>query len=489
MSRVVPVIPALAVACALLAPTELSATVTTCRGEPATIVGEAGQEIIGTPGRDVVVTNRSQGVSTLEGDDLVCVTGPDSSPHVSHPVQVDMGPGDDVLDGTAARSWPVQADLGSGADLFEGGAGDDAVRTGALTPPNYNHLDADEDVVLSGAGHDSITSGEAGRNNRDWLQLGAGVDSVAWSGAWGGGSPIDGGADGALLHTSTVDPARLDVPTGELQLGTAPPLLFTNVHSFLVIAAGSGVSMDVIGTAGTDHVAVWGSDPLTAITADLGAGDDTLSLLRAPTSASRLAAGRGVDDLHLGSGERSLALDLASGVLRIGEIVSEAPSFENAQLLAKNVDLAGTANDNSLIAVGCRIELRGRGGDDFVRHTIDWDWETYLFGCEGNLSAWGGTGRDLIDGHTGDDDIKAGAGKDEVFGGGGADRVLGGGGNDTLHGRGGNDVVLGAAGRDRMSGGTGKDSLTGGRGSDRADGGAGRDQCSAEHRMRCEGAA
>lgn len=489
MSRVVPAIPALAVACALLAPTELSATVTTCRGEPATIVGEAGREIIGTPGRDVVVTNRSQGVSTLEGDDLVCVTGPDSPHDVSHPVQIDMGSGDDVLDGTAARSWPVQAELGPGADLFDGGAGDDDVRTGALAPLNYNHVDADEDVVLSGAGRDSVTSGEAGRNNRDLLQLGLGVDSVAWSGAWGGGSPVDGGADGALLHTSTVDPARLDVPTGELQLGTASPLLFTNVHSFLLIAAASGVSMDVIGTAGTDHVAVWGSDPLTAITADLGGGDDTLSLLRAPTSSSRLDAGSGVDDLHLGSGGPSLALDLASGVLRIGETVSAAPSFENAQLLAKKVDLAGTANDNSLIAVGCRIELRGRGGDDFVRHTIDWDWETYLFGCKGHLTASGGAGRDLIDGYTGDDDIKAGAGKDKVFGGGGADRVLGGAGNDKLDGRGGDDSVLGGAGDDRMSGGTGKDSLTGGRGSDRADGGVGRDQCSTERRMRCEGRA
>jgi Ca2+-binding RTX toxin-like protein len=488
MSRVITAISAIAVTCALLAPTEISATVTvtTCRGEPATIVGEAGRDIIGTPGRDVVITNRSQEVRTLEGDDLVCVTGPDSPPDVSHPVEVDLGPGDDVLDGTAARSWPVQATLGPGADLFEGGSGDDDVSTGAFEPTSYDHLDAEEDVVRAGAGRDSVTSGEVGRSNHDVLQLDAGPDSVRWSGTWGGGSPIDGGADGALLHTTTAAPARLDVPAGELQLGTAPPLVFTNVHSFLLVVDGPGVSMGVVGTPGTDHIAVWG-DPLTTVTAGLGAGDDTMALLRAPTSASQLDAGSGTDELHLGSAEHPLALDLASGELRIGETVSAAPSFENAQLLAEEVDLAGTPKDNSLIAVGCRIELHGRGGDDLMRHTIDWDWETYLFGCDGRLTASGGGGRDLIDGHTGNDRIEAGAGRDEVLGGGGADRIHGGGGADTLDGRGAGDVVLGGAGRDRLSGGTGKDRLAGGRGADRADGGAGRDRCSAEHRTRCEG--
>lgn len=486
MSRVVRVIPALTVACALLAPTGTAASVTTCRGEAATIVGD-GRAITGTPGRDVVVTNRSQRIDTLAGDDLVCVTGPDAPAGVSHPVQVDLGPGNDVLDGTAAGSWPVQAELGPGADLFEGGAGSDDVRAGEPVPPYYGHADTEDDVLRPGGGSDSVTSGQVGAVNRDVVELGAGIDSVAWYGTWGGGAPIDGGPDGALIRTPVGESTRLDIPAGELRQGTAPPLLFRDVRSFSLDVRAPGLSLTAVGTESTDHVAVVGFDPLTSATADLGAGDDSLSFFRAPTSVSRLDAGSGTDELKVGSADQSLGLDLASGRLLVGETESPAPGFENGHLLAEEVDLAGTTDDNVLIGVGCDVVLRGRGGDDFIRHTTDQDWEGYEFSCRSDVTASGGPGDDEIYTHVGDDRILAGGGKDEVDGGGGDDRILGGGGNDKLDGDGANDVLLGGAGRDRVEGGPGKDRLSGGAGFDRADGGRGRDRCSAERRVRCEG--
>ena len=66
---------------ALLSPlTAANAAGETCRGEAATIVGTPGNPallgsdgVTGTEGRDVVVTNGAAKVSTLGGDDVICV--------------------------------------------------------------------------------------------------------------------------------------------------------------------------------------------------------------------------------------------------------------------------------------------------------------------------------------------------------------------------------------------------------------------------------
>ena len=93
----------------------------TCRGEAATIVGTPGNPallgsdgVTGTEGRDVVVTNGAFKVSTLGGDDVICVTAGGAS-SVKR-VLLDSGAGDDVVDGTTAPDWIVQAELGEGAD-------------------------------------------------------------------------------------------------------------------------------------------------------------------------------------------------------------------------------------------------------------------------------------------------------------------------------------------------------------------------------------
>lgn len=105
---------------ALLVPTQVANAVgETCRGEAATIVGSPGDPallgsdgITGTEGRDVVVTNGATKVSTLGGDDVICVTAGGAS-SVKR-VVIDAGAGDDIVEGTTAPDWVVQADLGAG---------------------------------------------------------------------------------------------------------------------------------------------------------------------------------------------------------------------------------------------------------------------------------------------------------------------------------------------------------------------------------------
>jgi Ca2+-binding RTX toxin-like protein len=90
----------------------------TCFDEPATIVGTPGQvSLTGTEGDDVVVTNGAAGVSTLGGDDLVCVTdGPDAAAS-GRTIAVDTGAGDDVLLIERAE-W-----VGGPGSSYDGGGG------------------------------------------------------------------------------------------------------------------------------------------------------------------------------------------------------------------------------------------------------------------------------------------------------------------------------------------------------------------------------
>ena len=150
---------------ALLGPVPVAhAAGETCRGEAATIVGTPGNPallgsdgVTGTEGRDVVVTNGAFKVSTLGGDDVICVT--DGGASSVRRVIIDSGAGDDVVDGTTAPDWIVQAELGEGADQFAGGNAGNSVR-GAYD--DAAPADTEKDVIVGGAGPDGVHSGVSG---------------------------------------------------------------------------------------------------------------------------------------------------------------------------------------------------------------------------------------------------------------------------------------------------------------------------------------
>ena len=115
-----------------------------CGGQPATIVGTAGHDVlIGTNGDDVIVGLQGNDlIKGFLGNDLIC-----------------GGPGNDTLNG------------GGGADTMFGNTGDDLIDGSS-----------GNDILSGGPGNDLI----AGRNGKDTINCGSGIDL-----ADGGGGTAD----------------------------------------------------------------------------------------------------------------------------------------------------------------------------------------------------------------------------------------------------------------------------------------------------------
>lgn len=134
-----------------------------CNGSPATIVGTPGGAVVGTADRDVVVTDGADSVDTLDGTDVVCITG-------DLPTTVDGGPGRDRLV-VAMPDGQVRLDLGG--NWIQVRPGGDGTVTGF------------EDATVRA--HDAFLDGTSGPNNLRWnLCTGTvtgqrGDDRVAWT--------------------------------------------------------------------------------------------------------------------------------------------------------------------------------------------------------------------------------------------------------------------------------------------------------------------
>jgi len=471
----------------------------TCRGEAATIVGTPGNPallgsdgITGTEGRDVVVTNGAFKVSTLGGDDVICVTAGGAS-SVKR-VLLDAGAGDDVVDGTTAPDWIVQADLGEGADRFEGGSAGNSVR-GAYF--DATPADTEKDVILGGDGPDGVHSGVVGHPNPDVIALGAGHDSLIYGGVTAGGS-IDGGAG-----VDEFFPSALRTPGDTLIDNAAGRMLIDQQ----VVATWAGLETFWTGTIGGDDLAFVGTaadETVYAkvsgrVRATFGAGDDNFRADQAPRAGSVLDGGDGRDLFYATSEAGLLDLDLRRGKLVAdagSPYTTSATNFEDASLFARRVVLGGTDSRNDLRFSACDAKLRGRGGADTIARSYDSLFESVFCPRFPKAHLNGGSGRDDLEGTVGRDVLLGGSGKDLLDGGVGADRLIGGSGPDELRGANGNDVVQGGGGNDRLLGGKGRDSLQGQAGQDRlygdqsrdhADGGSGRkDLCRAEHKRGCE---
>lgn len=442
---------------ALLAPAAVAGTAAaageTCRGQAATIVGSPGEKVVGTEGNDVVVTNRSQDVETLGGDDLVCITGPDQ--RVGYrPVDIETGPGNDVVDGTAAPDWPMSGRLGAGADTFYGGSGADDVDAGAVSEDFRTHLDTERDVLVGGGGGDSFTSGQDGQPNADAIDLGSGRDHLGYHGAATGDSTVTGGrgADDVLSLSTSSRALAIDNAAGLLTQDGQPTLTWSGIEAFTVWSVhDESVAVDFTGTDADEQLVLYTASAV--VDADLGAGNDEFTSGSVLLLGSTVDGGIARDHFYATDRDRTLALDLQKGRLattdEAGTQVAVATSFEDADLHAEKAFLKGTDNANDLAVSACEGTVVGRGGNDDLGRRYDSWFETGP-DCTERYSMDGGAGADTIDGHGGDD------------------RLNGGSGRDVLAGKRGADVLIG------------------GPGPDRADGGPGRDRCAAEVREACE---
>ena len=132
-----------------VASTASAAAAPSCFGVAPTILG-TGADIEGTEGPDVVITNGASQVTTLGGDDLVCITGSLTGNGI-----FDTGAGDDRVDSSAAsKDQYLYIHLGPGADQFSGGSATEEVTANDETPD-----DIDRDVISTAGGNDTVYSG------------------------------------------------------------------------------------------------------------------------------------------------------------------------------------------------------------------------------------------------------------------------------------------------------------------------------------------
>ena len=448
---------------ALLGAGSATAVGETCRGVPATIVGQPGTRVVGTEGPDVIVTDGALSVDALGGDDLVCVSFDTGFPF--GPVEVSAGKGDDVVDSTASSNR-VAAELGEGADRFEGGAAGSSV-FGAhrdATP-----ADTEKDVFIGGDGSDGVTSGMSGEPNPDVIDLGAGGDGLTYAGTMSPGGSIHGGpGQDFFTHVGTRSGATvLDNAVGILTVDQQVVATWTGLENFQTGTI-NGAPLRFVGTAADEEVVAYVSGPIHAT---FGAGDDSLVIPEAPRAGSSIAGGHGRDDVYVSTDSGLLDLDLRRGRLTAGAddpYTVPVTDVEDATLHARRVVVAGTDARNELQFSACEATVRGRKGADTVMRNYD-TWFERVF-CPRFMKA----------------KVNGGRGNDDLQGTRGRDVIRGGPGKDLLDGLDGKDRLYGGDGRDEMRGREGSDQLIGGRGRDSALGGPGRDTCRAEVRRSCE---
>lgn len=441
---------------ALLAPTTWIGPATaageTCRGEAATIVGAPRAAVVGTEGRDVIVTNQSQDVQALGGDDLVCITGPDQRSGY-RPVEIDAGAGDDVVDGTAAADWPMSGTLGPGADTLHGGDGPEYVDTGARSA-DHTHLDTDHDVVLGGGGDDIITSGQAGAATTDVIDLGAGDDYIRYFGAATGAGTVTGGTGHDSLSVSTAAHSlSIDNGLGRQTEDGLSTLTWSGLEGFTVWSTHEDrLDLDLRGTGADERFTVHSDRGV--VRASLRGGTDTFFTESTLLDGSVVDAGAHRDLFYAMDRDVDLDLDLEDQLLvtRDGASSSQAAveAFEDADLHARTVALSGDTGNNDLGVSACEGTVRGGDGRDRLSRSYD-SWFESKPGCAERYTMNGGAGADTLEGHSR------------------TDRLVGGTGNDVLEGSNGADVLLGGPGRDRADGGQGRP-----------------DRCVAEREKRCE---
>nr|WP_243395181.1 hypothetical protein [Nocardioides currus] len=356
---------ALLLGAALLVPTgSATAAGETCRGEAATIVG-TGAPVVGTDGRDVIVTGTSTTVSSGAGDDLICVALSIAGGNI---LQVDAGPGNDLVDSTGMPdNYYLDAVLGDGADTFVGGPEAESVIAGVagesyLSAPG----ESERDVIDTGDGADTITSGGPGLPNPDVVRAGGDNDLVVWAGVMAADGVLDAG-EGHDLLLPRASGATFDVDLATRTIGRdgVPEAVFDAFERVSISPEPGLGAIDISGSAGNDIVDVRAA---AVVHADLDGGDDSLTLSATPVGTD-LDLGTGLDGVSVRSLDGSVDLDLADQTLAIdGSAGARLVGVESAYASALEVRMVGSSGDNPLLAIGCRVSIDGRGGSDQITH-------------------------------------------------------------------------------------------------------------------------
>lgn len=483
---------ALIAAALLTAPGAQAAAATTCQGKTVTIDGTGQATVIGTPDNDVIAASLGSTVTTLAGNDTICVLPGTATTATT----VDAGEGDDSVDATTlAAGTTVTTALGAGDDTYTGDLASDQVATGAGS-----------DTVATGAGDDGVGSGVAGQPNGDKLDLGVGDDVLDWHGTQAPGAKVDLGAGANTLVDSDGGVVAIDATTRTLDRGGATVMQWTGTASTYVVES-TAISAAFTGTNGAETFVLRdpasGASP-TTVKVDMAGGDDTMTVRSNVLDGSTWTGGEGTDVFQVAHDYKEMLLDLRSGQFETGapDVTTDqrVSTIENVDAVTATMIVKGGDGANILNLQGCAMSAVGRAGTDTIGFGVDIenapaltctgtklvarggkDADT-LNGTPGADRLFGNKGEDLINAMGGDDVIFGGDDDDRIRGNVGNDKVRGSKGNDELGGNEGNDRVQGDQGNDRLLGHAGNDVLVGGLGFDRANGGQGSDRAFAVER-------
>ena len=293
------------------------------------------------------------------------------------------------------------------------------------------------DNIATGAGNDRLISGFVGAINPDELSGGPGDDEFHVRGILQAPGALQPGGPHNRLYASISGDTVIDLPARAVTIDGRSVLTWhagridhiTTVPGHLVE---SGGTLTFTGTRGADVLSLAGSSFVAnpRVVARLRGGDDTLEARSDGFAAdSTFTAGRGHDSLlvnlresggkHPSTGDDDVAIDLAAHTLHArGAVVTNAVirGFDGVQAGGSlSLVVRGDQGANAVLAVGCRVQVDGRGGDDVLRTVSP-------VPCQAGRRYLGG-----------------GPGDDLVIGGELADVLVGGPGQDIANGRGGDD--------------------------------------------------
>ena len=290
-----------------------------CEGQAATITGATapGGEITGTPGNDVIVTQGDYGVTSLAGDDLICVTGDTSF------VTVSSGDGDDRVLNQTTRQLAVI--LGPGDDSFVGGPAADQVGISGLSD-DLPTGSAGHDVISTGAGGDAVATAAPGEPNTDVIDLGEGDDSVRLEPLPGDHPTLEGGAgaDWMIVEGDETAEWRVDNVQRRLTRNGTELAAWGGFEKFgMTYLSGSRT---FVGGSSAEEVSLGNADVALA-RASMGGGDDTVALSFGRTAGAErpeLDGGGGRDRLNVQAWS-PLTLDLRTDALGIRTTMISVP--------------------------------------------------------------------------------------------------------------------------------------------------------------------
>jgi Ca2+-binding RTX toxin-like protein len=399
------------------------------------------------------------------------------------------GAGNDVLTG------------GSGADQLFGQAGSDTLLGKGGADLLFG---GDDNDALTGGDADDQSFGQAGNDRMVWNpgddtdlnEGGEGVDTVEVNGG-NGAEQFSATANGTRVRFDRVTPApfAIDIGTSETLVlnangGDDSFAATGNLAALIAITADGGAGNDTLsGSNGVDRLR--GGDGNDLVDGNqgndvalLGAGDDTFQW--DPGDGSDVVEGQsGTDAMAFNGANVSENMDVSANGGRVrftrnvGAITMDLNDVESIVVKAlggsDNLvvnDLTGTDVVN---VVG---DLAANGGgddaapDNVIANATNGDDVVSVNGTGPNAQVSGLSAQVSVSGAIAGSDrltVNALAGDDVADASGmSADSAL-----LTLDGGDGNDVLIGGAGNDTLLGGAGDDVLIGGPGSDTLDGGPG----------------